>query len=50
MARIGHASPNAAILYQHATTDRDQVIAAALAKLAEPTDDAHVVSIRQGHR
>jgi hypothetical protein len=30
MARIGHASPRAAMIYQHATRDRDQAIAAAL--------------------
>jgi integrase len=27
MARLGHASPNAAMMYQHATADRDRVIA-----------------------
>lgn len=30
MARIGHASPRAALIYQHATRDRDREIAAAL--------------------
>jgi integrase len=30
MARIGHASPQAAMVYQQATRDRDQAIAAAL--------------------
>jgi integrase len=27
MARLGHASPRAALIYQHATADRDRVIA-----------------------
>src|SRR5258705_7783693 len=30
MARIGHSSTRAAVIYQHATPDRDQAIAAAL--------------------
>jgi hypothetical protein len=30
MARIGHASPRAALLYQHATKDRDRAIASYL--------------------
>ncbi len=34
MRRAGHASPQAALRYQHATEDRDQVLAEALAKLA----------------
>lgn len=33
MYRMGHASPGAALRYQHATRDRDAVIAAALAEL-----------------
>lgn len=33
MHRMGHASPNAALRYQHTTKDRDAVIAAALAAL-----------------
>jgi integrase len=33
MARFGHSSPRAALIYQHATEDRDQVIAAALGGL-----------------
>lgn len=35
MRRAGHASADAALRYQHATDDRDRVIAAALGKLAE---------------
>jgi hypothetical protein len=34
MARMGHSSPRAALIYQHATSDRDQAIAAALSELA----------------
>jgi integrase len=34
MARMGHASMRAAILYQHATSERDAEIAAALSELA----------------
>jgi integrase len=33
MSRMGHASPRAALIYQHATHDRDAVIAAALSDL-----------------
>ena len=41
MARMGHDSVRAAIIYQHATTEADAKIAAALdAELAsEPADD-----------
>lgn len=34
MARMGHSSPRAAPIYQHATSDRDQAIAVALSQLA----------------
>ena len=30
MARIGHASPRAALIYQHATAERDRAIASFL--------------------
>jgi integrase len=36
MARMGHGTPDAALRYQHATEDRDRVIAEALAGLATP--------------
>jgi site-specific recombinase XerD len=36
MRRIGHASPAAALRYQHATNARDEVIAAALSEIAMP--------------
>ncbi len=35
MVRMGHASPQAALIYQHASAERDRAIAAALSKLAE---------------
>ncbi len=34
MARLGHASPQAAMVYQHASQDRDRVIADGLAAMA----------------
>jgi integrase len=34
MARMGHSSPRAALIYQHATRDRDHALADALSKLA----------------
>jgi integrase len=45
MHRAGHASPHAAMLYQHATRDRDHAIAEAMAKLADP---AQVVRVPAG--
>lgn len=35
MARLGHASPQAAMVYQHASLARDVVIAERLAQMAE---------------
>jgi len=35
MRRMGHASPRAALIYQHATRDRDAAIAAALSDLID---------------
>jgi integrase len=49
MARMGHSSMRAALIYQHATEDRDAAIAAALSALvdqAEPTGSARVLKIR----
>ena len=37
MARLGHSTVSAALLYQHASQDRDKVIAAALSGLAGGT-------------
>ena len=39
---MGHASPRAALIYQHATAERDQALAAALSRLAEPGDEQAV--------
>jgi integrase len=36
MARMGHASPRAALIYQHATRDRDAAITQALSERAKP--------------
>jgi len=33
MARLGHASPQAAMIYQHAASDRDRCIAEGLAAM-----------------
>ena len=44
MYRMGHASPRAALIYQHATRDRDAAIAAALADLIKK-EPAPVVSL-----
>ena len=38
MHRAGHASATAALRYQHATRDRDRVLAEALAHLAAPAE------------
>jgi hypothetical protein len=35
MARMGHASARAALIYQHATRDRDAAIAEGLSNLVE---------------
>jgi len=37
MARMGHASPRAALIYQHATAERDRAIAGALSAMIEST-------------
>jgi integrase len=36
MSRMGHASPRAALIYQHATPERDRLLAEALSRLATP--------------
>jgi integrase len=38
MARAGHSSPKAALTYQHATSDRDKVLADALADFVAPAE------------
>ena len=40
MARLGHSSPRAAMIYQHATRDRGKTIARSLGKLTEEARDA----------
>jgi len=40
MHRAGHSSPVAAKSYQHATKDRDRIIADTLVVIAEPINDA----------
>jgi integrase len=45
MARLGHSSPNAAMVYQHATEDRDRVIAERLEAMAAEAGVAPVVPI-----
>ena len=50
MARMGHASPRAALIYQHATSERDHAIAAALGDMlasAAPAPSAPVHRIRK---
>jgi integrase len=44
MARMGHVSPQAALIYQHATADRDRAIADALSGMAT---GAPIYQIRQ---
>ena len=39
MARLGHSSVRAAMMYQHATRDRDRVIALALGNLIRQAAD-----------
>jgi integrase len=45
MARLGHASPRASMIYQHATDERDRVIAERLADMATAAGLADVVPI-----
>ena len=40
MARMGHASPRAALIYQHAIRERDHAIAQALNDMIEATHGA----------
>jgi hypothetical protein len=37
MHRMGHSSSRAALIYQHATEDRDLAIAEAMSRLVRPT-------------
>jgi integrase len=47
MARLGHDSPRAALIYQHASESRDRVIADALSEMAE---SAPVVRLEDGRK
>ena len=50
MARMGHASPRAALIYQHATQERDEAIAHALNEAiarAAPQNSARVIALRE---
>jgi integrase len=42
MHRAGHSSVNAALRYQHATKDRDRVLADALEALVKPATVTHI--------
>ncbi len=46
MARLGHSSSRAAIIYQHATRDRNQVIAEALGGLARQAREGQAKNTR----
>ncbi len=46
MRRLGHASPAAALRYQHATADRDAAIALALGQLVESARSAPTADVR----
>jgi integrase len=45
MRRAGHASPAAALRYQHATDDHDRAVAETLAGLATPAPVVHLADI-----
>jgi len=45
MARLGHSSPNVAMVYQHAAEDRDRLIAERLAAMTAEAGLAPVVPI-----
>ena len=45
MSRMGHSSPRAALIYQHAVADRDQAIAEALSALVRPVEPVQLRSV-----
>jgi integrase len=49
MARLGHASPSAAMVYQHATEDRDRLIADRLTAMTTEAGVASVVPLPDRH-
>jgi integrase len=50
MARLGHATPRAAMIYQHAAEDRDRVIAEGLAAMTAEAGLASVVPLDRTNR
>jgi integrase len=48
MARLGHSSTRAAIIYQHATRDRDEAIAKALGGLMHQVQSDHAEQAGEG--
>jgi integrase len=48
MARLGHSSTRAAIIYQHATRDRDEAIAKALVGLMHQVQSDHAEQVGEG--
>jgi integrase len=49
MARIGHASPRAALIYQHATRERDCAVAAYLDDVVAATERSPTATVRTLH-
>jgi integrase len=49
MARMGHSSPRAALIYQHATADQDKAIAAALGDLMTPAPVRQIRTANDAH-
>lgn len=53
MRRLGHATQEAALRYQHATDERDRVLASRIDRLVQATRDepaAAVVPLRGGRQ
>ena len=49
MARLGHASPRAALIYQHTAMDRDHAIAAALEAAAAKAQKTQITPKTPAH-
>lgn len=45
MARLGHSTPRAALIYQHATAERDHQIAAGIDAILQAAKDALVAPV-----
>jgi integrase len=43
--RLGHATPAAAMIYQHASADRDRELAQRLTAMTHPTDSGNVIAL-----